>query len=117
MTSKERLREYIEKDALYQEYLAGDTKDLTDFDKFCIQHCKDIEELLKENEDLKKQLEGVREERDYLFNKFDIQNKYLAEDNKELRKQLEEYKEELETWKKKYGKIYKDMNINIKLAI
>ena len=45
--------------------------------------------LEKEKQTLKEQLEGVREERDYLFNKLSLQNKYLAEENQELKKQLE----------------------------
>ena len=48
--------------------------------------------LEQEKQTLKKQLEGVREERDYLFNKLSLQNKYLAEENQELKKQLEEAK-------------------------
>ena len=46
-----------------------------------------IKYLLKENKELKKQLEGVREEREYLYNKLNIQNKYLAEENSKLYKQ------------------------------
>lgn len=45
--------------------------------------------LEQEKQTLKEQLEGVREERDYLFNKLSLQNKYLAEENQELKKQLE----------------------------
>ena len=48
MNKEERLIEYINKDYSYINYKTG-VEDGTDFDKFCIQHCKDIEELLKEN--------------------------------------------------------------------
>ena len=55
MNKEERLREYINKDYSYINYKTG-VEEGTDFDKFCIQHCKDIEELLEENEKLKQQL-------------------------------------------------------------
>ena len=48
MNSRERLKEYISSDAAYQEYLGGKMQP-SDFEKFCIQHCKDIEEMLNEN--------------------------------------------------------------------
>ena len=44
-------------DIIYQEYLKNKNKNFSDFDKFCIQHCKDIEELLEENEKLKAELQ------------------------------------------------------------
>ena len=47
MNYKERLREYIENDDIYTEYKSGKC-DMSDFDKFCIEHCKDIERLLNE---------------------------------------------------------------------
>lgn len=50
MTSEDRLREYVEKDEIYQNFINGILKanDMSDFDKFCVQHCKEIEELLNE---------------------------------------------------------------------
>ena len=51
MDYKERLKEYIENDVIYSEYKSGKC-DMSDFDKFCIEHCKDIESLLNENEEL-----------------------------------------------------------------
>ena len=59
MNKEERLREYINKDYSYINYKTG-VEDGTDFDKFCIQHCKDIEELLEENEKLKADLQLYR---------------------------------------------------------
>lgn len=50
MNYKERLREYVETDYIYSEYRSGKC-DMSDFDKFCIEHCKDIECLLNENAD------------------------------------------------------------------
>lgn len=45
----DNLREYIENDAIYQDYKAGKIKDtdLSDFDMFCIEHCMDIEVVLE----------------------------------------------------------------------
>ena len=40
---------------------------------------------------LKKQLEGVREEREYLFNKLNTENKWLLVENKELETQQKEF--------------------------
>lgn len=46
-----RLKEYIEKDEVYQAYKNGKLTNASDFDKFCIEHCKDIEELLEERKE------------------------------------------------------------------
>ena len=56
---KENLKTYIKEDIIYQEYLKNKNKNFSDFDKFCIQHCKDIEELLEENEKLKDKLSKI----------------------------------------------------------
>jgi hypothetical protein len=42
----ERLKEYLRQDAIYQDWKTGELKEISDFDEFCIQHCKDIEDLL-----------------------------------------------------------------------
>lgn len=52
MNYKERLREYVENDDIYTEYKNGKC-DMSDFDKFCIEHCKDIECLLNEVQEYK----------------------------------------------------------------
>ena len=52
MDYKERLKQYLEEDVIYSEY-KSDKCDMSDFDKFCIEHCKDIECLLNENEEQK----------------------------------------------------------------
>ena len=52
MNYKERLREYVENDEIYTEYKSG-KYDMSDFDKFCIEHCKDIECLLNEVQEYK----------------------------------------------------------------
>lgn len=42
----DRLKEYIEKDEIYQNYKKGDLPNPSDFEQFCIQHCEDINYLL-----------------------------------------------------------------------
>lgn len=60
MDYKERLKQYLEDDVIYSKYKSGKC-DMSDFDKFCIEHCKDIECLLNENEELKEQLSNSRQ--------------------------------------------------------
>ena len=60
MNYKERLREYVENDDIYTEYKSGKC-DMSDFDKFCIEHCKDIECLLNENEEQKEVIDKISE--------------------------------------------------------
>ena len=57
-TYKDRLKTYINEDEVYQKYKKGETN-FNDFDKFCIQHCKDIEELLEENLELEQALDEI----------------------------------------------------------
>ena len=56
MTTEERLQQYIDNDEVYQGYKNGNMN-LTDFEKFCIQHCKDIEEILEENQKYKETID------------------------------------------------------------
>ena len=49
-----------------------------------------LNKLEQENKQLKDKLKGVQEERDYLFNKQSIENKYLALENKQLKEVIEE---------------------------
>ena len=57
MNAEERLKKYIEKDKIYQEYKQDKLMDVSDFDKFCIQHCSDIEAYLEENKQLKERVD------------------------------------------------------------
>ena len=52
MDYKERLKQYLEEDVIYTEYKSCKC-DMSDFDKFCIEHCKDIECLLNEVQEYK----------------------------------------------------------------
>lgn len=56
--AKERLREYVENDDIYSEYKNGKC-DMSDFDKFCIEHCKDIECLLNEVQECKDVIDKI----------------------------------------------------------
>ena len=58
--AKERLKEYVENDDIYTEYKSGKC-DMSDFDKFCIEHCKDIECLLNEVEEQKEVIDKAVE--------------------------------------------------------
>lgn len=58
MNTQERLKQYVEEDSIYNDYLNGKTN-ISDFDKFCIQHCKDIEEILNENKKQKEVIDKI----------------------------------------------------------
>ena len=60
MDYKERLKQYLEEDIIYSEYKSGKC-DMSDFDKFCIEHCKDIECLLNEVEEQKEVIDKAVE--------------------------------------------------------
>lgn len=90
MTTEERLKQYIDNDEVYQDYKNGNIN-LTDFEKFCIQHCKDIEEILEENQELKSELE-LYENGVYYSSELDKKDKEIEE----LKKQQEEFLELLE---------------------
>ena len=61
MNYEKRLKQYLEEDVIYSEYKSGKC-DMSDFDKFCIEHCKDIECLLNEIQELKEQIEVGKEQ-------------------------------------------------------
>ena len=57
MNHIKNLREYIAKDEIYQKYKKeGITPDMSDFDKFCISHCKDIEVVLRAIDKVQKEI-------------------------------------------------------------
>ena len=57
-----RLREYIKEDEVYTSYLNGElnSKHLSDFEKYCIQHCEDIKRVLDELSNNKKEINYLR---------------------------------------------------------
>lgn len=52
---RQRLKEYIEEDVIYQAYKEQKEFESSDFDNFCILHCEDIEEALFDLEQLRKE--------------------------------------------------------------
>ena len=67
MTAKERLSEYVKQDIVYNRYKENPNQEFSDFEKFCIQHCKDIEQMLKENKKLYKLCDMLDEEHKTYF--------------------------------------------------
>ena len=57
---KTRLKDYIKMDIIYNDFKENPTKKFTDFDMFRVEHCKDIQKLLEENEKLEKELKEIR---------------------------------------------------------
>lgn len=55
-----RLREYLKEDFSYSRYKAGDTKDFSDFDRYCVQHCEDINTVLNSLKSYKKEISKLR---------------------------------------------------------
>ena len=58
---KERLKEYIEQDTIYQDWCDKNLSYVSDFDRFCIEHCQDIKNLLNEAEELHNKIEKAIE--------------------------------------------------------
>ena len=79
MNCKESLKEYIDKDEIYQDYKQNKLMNPSDFDKFCIQHCKDIEELLEENLELKENNISMQEEMVRTWKKTDLYKEVIDE--------------------------------------
>ncbi|MBQ8042870.1 MAG: hypothetical protein IJ272_01810 [Clostridia bacterium] len=54
------LKKYYNEDGLYIAYKAGE-KPETDFERYCIDHCQDVESLVRAYERLQKDNENLRE--------------------------------------------------------
>ena len=67
-----------------------DPEDLTLMFMYCDEKAKDKIKQLKDK------LKGVQEERDYLFNKTSVENKYLQQDRDKYKKVIEEVMEYLD---------------------
>ena len=85
-----KLKKYIEKDKIYQEYKQDKLMDVSDFDKFCIQHCSDIEALLEENKQLKERV-------NYLERSNDRREDTILEQRQEI-SNLEDNRNKLKKW-------------------
>ena len=57
---------------------------------------KPYESILKENQQLKELINGIREERDYLFNKSSVENKQIQQEKDLYKEVIEEVREEIE---------------------
>ena len=56
------LEEYVSDDQIYTDYKADpDNKELSDFDLFCVDHCKDVETLIAAYNELKTRADAYQE--------------------------------------------------------
>lgn len=55
------LKEYIEDDEIYKQYNLNPDGEFSDFDMFCVDHCKDIENMIKAYEEEKLKSDGFME--------------------------------------------------------
>lgn len=72
------LKKYVEEDKIYEDYKNNKLNEFSDFDMFCINHCKDMEKLLSDYTRQKQINEEHQKE-----------NGLLREKVKELEKQIE----------------------------
>lgn len=72
------LKKYVEEDKIYEDYKNNKLNEFSDFDMFCINHCKDIEKLLSDYT-RQKQINDEHQK----------ENGLLREKVKELEKQIE----------------------------
>lgn len=86
MNAEKRLKQYIEEDKIYNDWLNENKSYVSDFDKFCIQHCNDIKDLLEENRQLKEQMKKYEE----FKNKLLVRNAFLMCGQKKFIKYLED---------------------------
>lgn len=105
MTNKERLREYIDTDPMYQEMKSGLLSELSDFDEFSINHCKDIEDLLKENEKLKADCEDLFNQKEMMFKNMQLNQLKVCELAKDVDLWNKKYNEEFDKNKELHNKI------------
>lgn len=77
---KKRLQQYVDEDKIYQDWLDENTSYVSDFDMFCIEHCRDIDCLLKENEELRKRLKETNKGlRKVILRSMKWKNRYYKE--------------------------------------
>lgn len=57
--SIKNLKEYIEQDCVYRLYQHHPNTKFDDFEKYCIEHCTDIQTILTEQEQLEKENESL----------------------------------------------------------
>ena len=66
---KDNLKTYLELDTTYQKWIKGElmSTEISDFDYYCVKHCEDIADLLKENEKLLKLINEYEREHRTVF--------------------------------------------------
>ena len=79
------LRDYVVNDEIYTQYLNGEVEDFSDFDFFCVEHCKDIVEVLKA-------YIKVKNERDALVEAFALVKQKHNRDKAKYRRKAREYR-------------------------
>lgn len=99
----ENLEKYIEDDDIYN----GTRDNLSDFDKFCINHCTDIvivlDKIKKQQSELEKKDKIIKWIKDYAQQEVDFRTEdikdYINDDKEKNKNIIEELKEEREHWK------------------
>ena len=101
---KENLKKYIEEDVIFREPI----KNMSDFDKYCYNHCKDIEAVLTELDKDTDRIDELINEvtiKDIEINKLKYKIKNSIYILKHNIKQFEEYSDsELEEWLNNFDK-------------
>lgn len=113
MTEEERLKEYLNRDEAYQDYKKGATN-LSDFEKFCVEHCKDIETILNKNEELEAKLKlhegALKREHEAIHRANDLEKK-VSLLNKMNEENYEKYCNELKKNKEAVNEINRFIEI------
>lgn len=125
------LKEYIEQDEIYQDYKKGiepyHNDGNTDFEWFCIGHCKDIENVINELENLK-QIEKehqiingkLREENQELRadygTKAQVERDLLKEKNKKYKEAIDKAIEFIEWFRKDNMEYYKNKGVALTIS-
>lgn len=78
-TNIKNLLEYIYKDEIYNNYKNGECNSFNDFEVFCINHCRDIENLL---EDYTKQKQEKEKWKELYLDKLDETTDIILDYNK-----------------------------------
>lgn len=77
---KKRLQQYVDEDKIYQDWANENTSYISDFDRFCIEHCRDIKCLLEENKELRKRLKETNKGlRKVILRSIKWKNRYYKE--------------------------------------
>jgi len=126
MTHEESLKEYVEKDKIYQKYKLGVFPE-SDFERYCFKHCEDIEWALGEIKHLRELQKSMdkqyaelekdyRDEADETIKLTELWKK-AAQENQQLKENNQSYQEEMcKSWEKvdKYKSVLDEIREYIK---